>query len=100
MELVYTQVDKNRDDQVAHSAENHWHFTSQPYVRNEDASYAHVTDYNLKGLMQAENNFAGLEAQRQFRLGFIGHSARITRARLYYAISDTISYDLRSAAFH
>ena len=98
----YTQIDKNRDDQMVHSAENHWQFTSsEPYVRNEDASYAHVTSHQpLKDLMhRAENNFAGLEAQRTVSgWSFIGHSARITRARLYYTIKrDTIffSYDLR-----
>ncbi|MFT4680354.1 MAG: asparagine synthetase B (glutamine-hydrolyzing) [Flavobacteriales bacterium] len=96
------QVDNDREDQVIHSQPNCWQFTSsEPYARNERGGFFKVKDHiSLKDLMvRAENNFVGIELSYKDKgWNFIGHSARITRARLYYAIlPDTIvfSYDLR-----
>lgn len=99
---IHTEVNPLRTDQVTHFSESVWQFTSsEPYVRNTDASYSKVKSLEpLKDLMEkAENNFCGIEV-RQTENGwkFIGHSARITRARLYYTVlrdSIVFSYDLR-----
>lgn len=99
---IHTEVDPSRSDQVTHRSENVWQFiSSEPYVRNSDASYSKVTTLEpLKDLMQkAENNFVGIEIRKtETGWNFIGHSARITRARLYYTILENeivFSYDLR-----